>query len=93
VPKNLTPGVIHGSRVHKGVDKAITYAKTPVLAPEVILPGRWGHVGGGVWRGVCALPECGSYVEQWGTGWNGDLAHHEHSHGLDVVGVNVAMFS
>jgi hypothetical protein len=91
--KNLTPGVIHGSRVHKGVDKAITYAKTPVLAPEVILPGRWGHVGGGVWRGVCALPECGAYVEQWGTGWNGDLAHHEHSHGLDVVGVNVAMFS
>lgn len=84
--------VITGKQVHKGKDVRVTYANTPVFDPDTIPPGRSAHIGGGVFRTVCA-GDCGAYVDNYGGGyWLPELRHHEHrAHGLDVVGVNVSM--
>lgn len=86
-------GVIIGAPVHKGTDKRTKYARTPVFDPSEIPAGRQAHIGGGVFRRKCADPECGVYADTWGgVWWVPKLAHHEHQdHGLDVVGVNVAV--
>ena len=84
--------VIQGSPVHKSTDYRIRFAKTPVFTPEMIPAGRAAHIGNGVFRRYCA-GDCGTFSDRWGgSGWDYELAKHEHeTHGLDVVGYNVAM--
>lgn len=86
-------GDIQGAPVHKGTDKRVTYARTPVFDAETIPAGRSVHIGGGVFRHMCSKPGCGMYADTWGAQmWIPALANHEHSdHALDVVGVNVGM--
>lgn len=90
---NLAPGEILGAPVYKGRDVRLQYALTPAFDPATIPAGRAAHVGGGVWRKVCASPGCGAYVETWGMPWLvvQPIASHERAHGLDVIGVNVAV--
>lgn len=84
------PGVIAGIKVYKGRDCADTYARTPVFDAESIPNGKYAHIGGAVWRKVCRA--CPAYVDNYGAvQWLPELAHHERAHGLDVVGVNIAM--
>lgn len=84
--------VIEGHPVHKSRDCRDTYASTPVFDAESVPPGRKVHIGGGVWRTTCRA--CPAYVDSWGAqGWIPILAHHEREHGLDVVGINVAVLS
>lgn len=84
--------VITGKQVHKGKDVRVTYALTPVFDHASIPAGRSAHIGQGVFRSVCA-GGCGAYVDNYGAAyWIPELRRHEHyDHGLDVVGVNVAM--
>lgn len=89
---DLGNGEILGSKIHKGRDKSLEYARTPVLEPA---PGRNVHLGGGVWRQVCSASDCGAYQDTWGPAWLASpVKRHEHeAHGFDVVGVNVAVLS
>lgn len=92
VPVNLAgAGVILGEPVYKGRDARIVHANTPVHDPAEIPQGGAWHIGGGVWRSVCR--ECPAYVDTWGLpGLVTPVQQHEHDvHGLDVIGVNVAV--
>lgn len=88
----LGEGKISGNPVHKGRDYREIYANTPVFDSQSVPAGRTLHIGNGVFRSMCS-GGCGAYADTWsGVYWVPTLRHHEHDeHGLDVVGVNVAM--
>ena len=68
------------------------YARTPTIAEELIHRGEYMHTGDGVWLHRCA--GCNSFVRTYGTvGYLREFAEHEASHGLDVPGYNVPLFS
>lgn len=86
-------GVISGAEYagQKVIDDALTlYAKTPVLAEELVHRGEYRHIGDGVWMKRCR--ECRAYIKTYGTIMhNHDFAEHEAGHGLEVPGYNVAL--
>lgn len=68
------------------------YARTPTIAENLIHRGEYMHTGNGIWLHRCA--GCNSFIRTYGTvGYRLEFAEHEASHGLDVPGYNVPMFS
>lgn len=67
------------------------YANTPVTPPDNVPRGQYRHIGGGLWLKRCR--ECDDYIVSYGAvQYYREFAEHEHkTHGLDVVGYNVAM--
>lgn len=66
------------------------YARTPVIAEELIHRGEYMHTGDGIWLHRCA--GCNNFARTYGTvGYLREFAEHEASHGIDVPGYNVAL--
>lgn len=87
-------GVILGAQYVRDFDAFVTknaaqYSRTPTFPIDEIPRGSRRHLGGGIWLARCR--ECDNYVLTYGTAWCYEFGKHERDHGLDVVGINVAI--